>query len=66
MKSKRLGLKDLQVKSFVTNMEEQKGETVKGGNHVTCPMCVTVNSPGCTLDDACFTVGPHCSYAQIC
>jgi hypothetical protein len=31
MKNKKLNLNELKVKSFVTDMEKEKSETVKGG-----------------------------------
>jgi len=65
MKSKRLDLNDLKVKSFITNLDGQEEETVKGGNHVTCPLCVSINEEGCTIR-ACFSQGEHCSIGQIC
>ena len=39
MKTKKLSLNDLKVESFVTSMESQKVNTVKGG---TTPECVVV------------------------
>jgi len=65
MKGKKLNLGDLKVKSFVTNMEAKAEKTVKGGLPPTIPLCASVNANGCTLG-ACFSVGPHCTYAQIC
>ena len=32
MKSKKLNLRELQVKSFTTDMNKEKSETVKGGS----------------------------------
>lgn len=66
MKNKRLDLNNLQIKSFVTNIDSETEKTVKGGNHVTCPVCPTVNDVGCTFDQACFTVGEYCSNVQVC
>ena len=58
MKKSKLNLKDLKVKSFVTNIEAEITDTVKGGtrgSHGT--IC---GSNCCSDDDHCFSRNGDC------
>ena len=62
MKPKKLNLKDLNVKSFVTAFEEDKHETVKGGGSALCTF-----PDFCTIADWCPTgLGGLCTRQDIC
>ena len=73
---KKLNLKELEVKSFVTNLDSNSEKTVKGGSHITgCGLCDTdeegsacqTNNHLCeTKDFGCYkTRYKICSY-RIC
>ena len=54
-KSKKISLNELKVKSFVTNFEKKKENTIKGGtdqNNSICWVC-PIGGPGDTLDYGC-------------
>ena len=60
MKSKRLTLDQLAVKSFITEMPEKKEQTVKGGFE-------TIVDTNCTLELACRdTVVPRKCPSMLC
>lgn len=54
MKNGKLNLNELKVKSFVTNLESEKENTVKGGG--LKPFTIVVN---CTMPVICPTAEPH-------
>jgi len=61
MKSKKLSLKHLQVKSFVTGLNGQEGQTVKGGAFTDGP------GPQCTNGIACEeTIIPRKCPSMLC
>ncbi len=48
MKKKKLDLAQIQVKSFITNLDANDEQTVKGGSHVTgCGFCDTADDYFC-------------------
>jgi len=49
MKKKKLSLKGLEVKSFVTNLDDNLSNTVKGGSQAICSEDVTALT-GCSED----------------
>lgn len=51
MKKQKLSLKDLTVKSFITEMESKSKETVKGGTFLRS-VCLACDDP--------YTKGPNC------
>ena len=53
MKKKKLNLNDFKVQSFVTSVEGQAEETVKGGSHLGCGGTVPIATPLCTLGTTC-------------
>ncbi|MEO1052997.1 MAG: pinensin family lanthipeptide [Bacteroidota bacterium] len=53
MKNRKLNLDTIKVKSFITSLEKEKGNTVKGG-HSGDNSCYPVV---CTPD---LSEGPHC------
>ena len=67
MKQKKLNLADLEVRSFVTNVEDKVVDTVKGGrtNYVGCRK--TINGDGCQWHTA---IAHNCSdivcYSNFC
>lgn len=48
MKNKKLNLEDLKVKSFVTNVGDEKTETIKGGSFLDCQTDMLICGPGGT------------------
>ncbi len=42
MKNQKLSLSDLKVNSFITSLENQKTNTVKGGTTPACEVAITV------------------------
>lgn len=65
MKKKQLKIADLKIQSFVTSVEEEKSETVKGGSFVCqetrgpgpviCPNTIFPDRSFC--DPSCLTIG---------
>ena len=54
MKKKKLNLNDFKVQSFVTSVEGQAEETIKGGSHVIgCGGPVPIATPLCTMGTTC-------------
>jgi len=68
MKNKKLNLNELKVKSFVTDLENEKEKTVKGGGPFDTPVhSFPLGCPGsfynCTWNEWCITNfdgGPMC------
>jgi|GEM_PF-2932956 len=68
MKNKKLNLKELTVKSFVTDLENEKEQTVKGGGFSNGSICNTVEPEFCnwTYNAWCVSNG-HCNtYEAFC
>jgi len=56
---KKLNLGELEIKSFVTNLDEENEKTIVGGSHVTgCGLCETE-------DDHCPTTPHNCGYSNF-
>ena len=58
MKKSKLNLNDLKVESFVTDINAEKSETVKGG--LPIPVGTIFDSQCCSDDDHCFSMNGNC------
>jgi hypothetical protein len=68
MKSKKLNLSELKVKSFVTDIEKETSHTAKGGATAACSdiICNTTdNSVIICISDACATLANCITEDQI-
>ena len=73
---KKISLDVLKVQSFVTSLDENDEQTVKGGSHITgCGLCDTQDDYFCqtipdrcivTQDRTCATANKRCSWGIVC